>query len=185
MDYSCQAPLFMRFPRQDTGVGCHFLLQGIFLTQRSNPHLLCLLHWQADSFPLNHLGSPFAICINIKSRLKIPQYYMSIISQESQGGKGTLSTDWLGIISRCPHTTKKIICTKERGKLEKDGAWKTRKKVLWNNSFLPVAQTRKTWNYPWLLSLSHWICIQFSSKLYFLYLQNTYKSAVVWMFVSP
>ena len=23
----------------------HFLLQGIFLTQRSNPHLLCLLHW--------------------------------------------------------------------------------------------------------------------------------------------
>jgi len=30
--------------------GCHFLLQGIFLTQRLNPHLLCLLHWQAGSF---------------------------------------------------------------------------------------------------------------------------------------
>ena len=28
-----QATLSMGFPRQDTGVGCHFLLQGIFLTQ--------------------------------------------------------------------------------------------------------------------------------------------------------
>ena len=39
------------FPGKDTGVGCHFLLQGIFLTQRSNPHLLCLLHWQAGTVP--------------------------------------------------------------------------------------------------------------------------------------
>ena len=28
------------FPDKNTGVGCHFLLQGIFLTQGSNPHLL-------------------------------------------------------------------------------------------------------------------------------------------------
>ena len=28
-----------------TGVVCHFLLQGIFLTQGWNPGLLCLLHW--------------------------------------------------------------------------------------------------------------------------------------------
>ena len=34
---------------------CHFLLQGIFLTQELNPSLL---HWQADSLPLSHLGSP-------------------------------------------------------------------------------------------------------------------------------
>ena len=33
-------------------VGCHPLLQGIFLTQGSNPHLFCLLHWQAGSLPL-------------------------------------------------------------------------------------------------------------------------------------
>ena len=32
-----------------TGAGCHFLLQGIFLTQGSNPHVLRLLHWQAYS----------------------------------------------------------------------------------------------------------------------------------------
>ena len=42
-----QAPLSMRFPRQEywnTGVGCHFLLQRIFLTQGSNLHLLHRLH---------------------------------------------------------------------------------------------------------------------------------------------
>ena len=40
------------FPGKNTGVGCHFLLQGIFLTQGLNLHLLCLLscrwilyHW--------------------------------------------------------------------------------------------------------------------------------------------
>ena len=36
-------------PSKNTRVGCRFLLQGIFLTQGSNPHLLCYLHWQADS----------------------------------------------------------------------------------------------------------------------------------------
>ena len=34
-------------PGKNTGVGCHFLLQGIFLTQGSNPHFLHHLHWQA------------------------------------------------------------------------------------------------------------------------------------------
>ena len=42
------------FPGKNTGVSCHFLLQGIFQTQGSNP---CLLHWQADSLPLCHQGS--------------------------------------------------------------------------------------------------------------------------------
>ena len=46
----CQALLSMGFPSKNTGVGCHFLLQGIFLTQGSNLHLL---HWQVDSFPLS------------------------------------------------------------------------------------------------------------------------------------
>ena len=39
-------------PDKNTGVGCHFLLQGIFPTQRSNQRLLGLLHWQAASLPL-------------------------------------------------------------------------------------------------------------------------------------
>ena len=40
---------------RNIGVGCHALLQGVFLTQGWNPSLL---HWQADSLPLSHLGSP-------------------------------------------------------------------------------------------------------------------------------
>ena len=38
-------------------MGCHSLLQRIFPTQGSNPHLLCLPHQQANSLPLSHLGS--------------------------------------------------------------------------------------------------------------------------------
>ena len=38
-------------PGKNTGVGCHFLLQEIFLTQGSKSRLL---HWQVDSLPLSH-----------------------------------------------------------------------------------------------------------------------------------
>ena len=48
---------------------CHFLLQSIFPTQGLNP---CLLHWQANSLPLSHLGIPtsslvpkFLFCHNL------------------------------------------------------------------------------------------------------------------------
>ena len=34
------------------------LLQGTFPTQGSNPHLFCLLHWQAGSLPLAPPGKP-------------------------------------------------------------------------------------------------------------------------------
>ena len=39
-------------PGKNTGVGCLALLQGIFWTQGSNQHLLCLLHWQVGSLSL-------------------------------------------------------------------------------------------------------------------------------------
>ena len=39
-------------PGINTGVGCHSLPQGIFLTRGLNPCLLCLLHWQSGSLPL-------------------------------------------------------------------------------------------------------------------------------------
>ena len=57
-----QSPLSMEFSRQEygnNGVGCHFLLQGIFLTQGSNSCLLYLLHWQEGSLLLSHMGSLF------------------------------------------------------------------------------------------------------------------------------
>ena len=43
------------FPGKNTGVGCHFLLQGIF-PPKDQTLVLCLLHWQVDSLLLHHLG---------------------------------------------------------------------------------------------------------------------------------
>ena len=45
-------------PSKNTGMGCHALLQGIFLTQGSNPRLLGPLHWWVDSLPLAPPGKP-------------------------------------------------------------------------------------------------------------------------------
>ena len=41
-------------PGKNTGVGCHFLLQGIFPTQGSNT---CLLHCRQILYHLSHEGS--------------------------------------------------------------------------------------------------------------------------------
>jgi len=45
-------------PDKNTGMGCHALLQGIFLTQGLNSGLL---HWQVDSLPAEELGKPLLI----------------------------------------------------------------------------------------------------------------------------
>ena len=47
---------------KNTGVGCHFLLQGVFLTQGLNS---CLLYWQANSPRLKHQGGPHTIITTI------------------------------------------------------------------------------------------------------------------------
>ena len=52
-----QAPLSLEFPGKNTGVGSHSLLQGIFLTQRSN---LLLLNWQAGSLLSEPPGKEFS-----------------------------------------------------------------------------------------------------------------------------
>ena len=59
LDYNPPGLSVQRFSRQEyTKVGYHALLQGIFLTQGSNP---CLLDWQADSLPLVPPGKPINI----------------------------------------------------------------------------------------------------------------------------
>ena len=45
-------------PGKNTGVDCHALHQGIFLTLGLSPCLLCLLHWQTGSLPLAPPGKP-------------------------------------------------------------------------------------------------------------------------------
>ena len=53
-----QTPLSIGFSRQAYWSGLPFPILGVFLTQESNLHVLCLLHWQVDSLPLRHLGIP-------------------------------------------------------------------------------------------------------------------------------
>ena len=54
---ACQAPLSMDFPGRNTGVGSHFLLQGIFPTQRLNPGLPNC----RQMLYLSHQGGPLFI----------------------------------------------------------------------------------------------------------------------------
>ena len=44
---ACQAPLSMDFPSKNTGVGCHFLLQGIFLIKAPKDRICipCIDRW--------------------------------------------------------------------------------------------------------------------------------------------
>ena len=55
------------FPGKNTIMCCHFLLQGIFLTQRLRS-LMWLLHWQVGSLSLSHLGSPTELANNLKKK---------------------------------------------------------------------------------------------------------------------
>ena len=58
-------------------MGCHFLLQGNFPTEGWNLHLLRLLHWQAGSLPLSHLGSPWRDLMVINSSSKLKHHFTS------------------------------------------------------------------------------------------------------------
>ena len=70
-----QAPLSMDSLGKNTGVGCHFLLQGIFLNQDLNPCLLCLLHWQGEALLLHH---PSEIYIYIYIYIKCTYVYIRV-----------------------------------------------------------------------------------------------------------
>ena len=77
-------------PAKITGVGCHALLQGIFLTQGSNPGLLCLLQWQAVSLPP---GKPY-----VKGIILQKTTLTSDVSCKFRGLQlPALTTSWLKI----------------------------------------------------------------------------------------
>ena len=56
-----QAPLSVEFSSKSTGVGCHFLLQGVFLTQGMKPGLL---YYRQIRYRLSHQGTPLP-CVNV------------------------------------------------------------------------------------------------------------------------
>ena len=75
-----QVSVLRNFPGK-MGVGRHSLLQGIFPTHGSNPHLLHLLHWQADSLPAEPSGKSKNVYISIKWRIYIYIYKFVLIDE--------------------------------------------------------------------------------------------------------
>ena len=69
------------FPAKNTGLGCDFFLQGIFLTQVSN---LCPLHWQAGFLPLSHQGSPVNAISGQKERERERYFSRQIKVEDNQ-----------------------------------------------------------------------------------------------------
>ena len=95
------------FPGKNTGVGYHFLLQGIFPTQGQNPRLLCLLHWQAGSLLLSHSGSPAdslttrpicAACKNVSMAIFLYAWLMRWLGQQR----------WLPSVDHLPADLQKV-----------------------------------------------------------------------------
>ena len=75
-----QAPLAMVIcPGKNTGVGCHALFQGIFLTKGWNSCDLDFLHWQVHSLPLASPGKPIFIIFVILLKV-IMIYILALIS---------------------------------------------------------------------------------------------------------
>ena len=68
-----QSPLLMGFLGKNIGLGCHFLLWGNFLTQGSNLHFICLLHWQVLIYHYFDLGSPQSILAS--AWVPLPTHY--------------------------------------------------------------------------------------------------------------
>ena len=83
---ACQAPLSMEFSKQAYWSGLPFLIQRVFLTQRSSPHLLHLPHWQADSLPLHHLG-----ILKSKIWFQISRYFSNLWKMLSHHNVGVSS----------------------------------------------------------------------------------------------
>ena len=69
-------------------MGCRFLLQRIFLTKGLNPRLL---HWQADSLLLSHLGSLTETFLIVTCEIMLGQawyYYPHFMDGLTEAGRG-------------------------------------------------------------------------------------------------
>ena len=87
-----QGPQSMGFSRQEYWNGLPCPPPAIFLTQGLNPCLLCLLHWQAGSFPLAPPGKPLPAARQAESPATTPCSLLSPAEPCLQPGCFGLST---------------------------------------------------------------------------------------------
>ena len=91
-----QAPLAVRFSRQEYWSGLPFSLQGIFPTQGSNLCLLCFLHWQAGSLQLVPPRKPEEALGLVKTISAMPSTSFLIKKQKvnEQGEQNNDHSSW-------------------------------------------------------------------------------------------
>ena len=93
-----QVPLSWGFSGENPGVGCNFLLQGIFPTKGLNPCLLYLLHCRWILYLLSHLDHMAILCLLFffeEPTYSFPQWLYHFNSSNSKGSyywsKGSLT----------------------------------------------------------------------------------------------
>ena len=98
-----QAPLSKRFPRHypgNSGVVCHFLLQGVFSTQGLNPsqNLHCrqiLYHWVTKEVPKEKKSGFAVLCLSSCTSFDSTCEFLGTIKCSAQGT--SLVVQWLPI----------------------------------------------------------------------------------------
>ena len=135
-----QAPLFMGFLRQEpTGVGYHFLLQGIFSTQRSNPGLLLcrriLYYWATWEVPYIHFYILFHC--GLSQDIKYSSLCYTAVLQK--GGSllgpksGLLSNTWKWLVwgNTCADKTSDLIGKGCPGRTAGSGTQENSYSAIW------------------------------------------------------
>ena len=78
---------------KNAGVGCHALLQGIFLTQGLT---LCLLHWQMDSLSSESAGRP-SILLGMLRKSSLQKKGSELLPATGWRGQNRpVGSSWLG-----------------------------------------------------------------------------------------
>ena len=126
---------------KNTGVGCHFLLQGIFLTQGLNPCLLHLLHCRQILYSLSHLGSPLQLYECIRSThhkhtvLWVDYISIKLEKGQKEGREGGWNFSWQQWSPGGP-TGKEPTCHCRRQKRRTFNPWVG--KIPWRRAWQPT-----------------------------------------------
>ena len=102
---ACRLLSLWNSPGKNTGTGCHFLLQGIFPIQRSNPGLLYL---RQILYHLSHQGSPPSMWIvrntQYMGRQEIENFFFFSVF------KNRFLEKWLRVLVSSKGNTRVSLC---------------------------------------------------------------------------
>ena len=153
------------------GVCCHALLQRIFLTQRSNPNFLCLLHWQTGSLPP---GKPNLEWLDLKpsqevhglSSLPFKSVYFNETRISFFPPKGNRCKLFDSPSASCSSTIRSMLKRPDRSLEESPGGTRKRRKSVAGASPEEAASPEKPQEVSSAASFSLKDIVSFSSKMH-------------------